>query len=43
MGINPEMAKNRGKTEIKKYLEKCYKYLKENKNESILWNHKTIK
>lgn len=27
MGIKPEMAMNRGKTEIKKYLEKCYQYL----------------
>ncbi len=27
MGIKPEMAKNRGKSEIVKYLEKCYKYL----------------
>lgn len=30
MAIKPEMAKNRGKTEIKKYLEKCYNYINEN-------------
>lgn len=37
LSVSPKITKNQAVNEIKKYVEKCEKYIKENFKKSLIW------